>query len=79
MCLGTVAVIEKTWTEGGVAMATVEGKPVCLMYTPEASVGDVVLIHVGYAMEILDEERASQASALRREMAGLETRKETRR
>jgi hypothetical protein len=30
-------------------------------------------------MEILDEERASQASALRREMAGLEIRKETRR
>ncbi|MDH3499182.1 MAG: HypC/HybG/HupF family hydrogenase formation chaperone [Acidimicrobiia bacterium] len=68
MCLGAIGVIHDTWDEGGVAMASVAGEPVCLMYTPEAKTGDSVLVHLGFAIEILDEERAAAATALRSEM-----------
>jgi len=76
MCLGSLGVIARTWDEGGLAMASVEDRSVCLMYTPEASVGDTVLIHLGFAVEVVSKERASAAHALRSE-AESEIRKET--
>lgn len=33
-------------------------KRVCLAYTPEAKVGDYVVVHVGFAIAILDEKQA---------------------
>jgi hydrogenase expression/formation protein HypC len=33
-------------------------KEVCLAYTPEAQVGDYVVVHVGFAISRLDEEEA---------------------
>jgi len=36
-------------------------KTVCLAYTPEVKIGDYVIVHVGFAISILNEERA-QAS-----------------
>lgn len=33
-------------------------KQVCLAYTPEASVGDYVVVHVGFAITILNEKQA---------------------
>ncbi len=33
-------------------------KQVCLQYTPEAAVGDYVIVHVGFALQRLDEESA---------------------
>ena len=35
-------------------------KGVCLEYTPEVSVGDYVLVHVGFALSKVDEEQAAQ-------------------
>ena len=35
-------------------------KEVCLAYTPEAQVGDYVVVHVGFAISRLDEEEAQQ-------------------
>jgi len=35
-------------------------KEVCLAYTPEAQVGDYVIVHVGFAISRLDEEEARQ-------------------
>jgi hydrogenase expression/formation protein HypC len=77
MCLGALGVIDRVWSEGGVPMASVDGEPVCLMYTPGVSVGDTVLIHLGFCVEILEEERAAAALALRSRLAGLEVREET--
>lgn len=65
MCLGVIGVIHETWDEGGIGMASVAGEPVCLIYTPEAGPGDSVLVHLGFAVEILDAERAAAATALR--------------
>ena len=35
-------------------------KAVCLEYTPEVSVGDYVLVHVGFALSKVDEEEAAR-------------------
>ncbi len=74
MCLGVIGVIRETWDEGGMPMASVEGRPVCLVYTPEAAIGDTVLVHLGFAVEVLDEERAADAVALRAEISAEEGR-----
>ena len=36
---------------------------VCLAYTPEARVGDHVIVHVGFAIQTLDEEAAARTLA----------------
>ena len=33
-------------------------KSVCLAYTPDAKIGDYVIVHVGFAIAILNEEKA---------------------
>ncbi len=33
-------------------------KSVCLAYTPEAKVGDYVIVHVGFAISLLNETQA---------------------
>ena len=33
-------------------------KEVCLAYVPEACVGDYVLVHVGFAISVIDEQEA---------------------
>jgi hydrogenase expression/formation protein HypC len=38
-------------------------REVCLGYTPEAKVGDYVLVHVGFALSVLDAEAAAQILA----------------
>lgn len=43
-------------------------KEVCLAYTPEAQVGDYVIVHVGFAISRLDEEEAQQTLALLAEL-----------
>ena len=35
-------------------------KEVCLAYTPEAQIGDYVLIHVGFALSRIDEQEAQE-------------------
>jgi len=35
-------------------------KEACLAFTPEAQVGDYVIVHVGFAISRLDEEEAQQ-------------------
>src|ERR1700692_3658074 len=35
-------------------------KQVCLEYTPDVSVGDYVLVHVGFALSKVDEEEAAR-------------------
>ena len=43
-------------------------KEVNLGYTPEARVGDYVIVHVGFAISIVDEEEAERVFAYLREM-----------
>ena len=43
-------------------------KDVCLAYTPEAQVGDYVLVHVGFAISRIDEAEAQETFRLLEEI-----------
>jgi hydrogenase maturation factor len=46
-------------------MGSVDARPVCLVYTPDAVIGDMVLTHSGYSLEVLDPARAKAALEMR--------------
>ena len=47
-------------------------KEVCLDYTPEARVGDYVLVHVGFALTVVDEAEAQRVFEALRQLDQLE-------
>ena len=47
-------------------------KEVCLDYTPEARVGDYVMVHVGFALSVVDEKQAQEVFDALRELDLLE-------
>jgi len=47
-------------------------KQVCLAYTPEACVGDYVIVHVGFAISRLNEAEAQQVFEYARQIGELE-------
>ena len=50
---------------GGIA------RQACLDFVPEASVGDYVLVHVGFAISVVDKEEAERTYALLESMGYL--------
>jgi hydrogenase expression/formation protein HypC len=46
-------------------------KQVCLEYTPDATAGDYVLVHVGFALSRLDQEEAERTYKLLEELGQL--------
>lgn len=52
-------------------------KQVNLAYVPEAKVGDYVLVHVGFAINTIDEDEANQVFEYLREMGELADLEET--
>jgi hydrogenase expression/formation protein HypC len=73
MCLGVpgkvVEILENPvgMTMGRVSFAGIV-KEVCLAYTPEAEVGDYVVVHVGFAISTIDETEAHRVFEFLREM-----------
>jgi hydrogenase expression/formation protein HypC len=69
MCLAIPALIKKI--NGTQAIADIEGvtREVSLELTPEAKIGDYVLLHTGYAISIIDAEEAEETLKLLRELA----------
>ena len=53
-------------------------KEVCLDYTPEARVGDYVMVHVGFALSVVDEAEAGRVFDALRELDLLEELQEVR-
>jgi len=47
-------------------------KQVSLAYTPEAHVGDYVIVHVGFAISLLDEKEAQQVFEYAQQIGELE-------
>ena len=72
MCLAIPALIKSV--EGKEAEAEVGGvtRRISLWLTPEAQAGDYVLVHTGYAIDILDQEAAEETLRLFEEMAELD-------
>ncbi len=46
-------------------------KDVCLAYVPDVQVGEYVVVHVGFAISIIDQREAEEVFALLRQMAEL--------
>lgn len=49
-------------------------KEINLAYVPEARIGDHVLVHVGFALTVIDEAEAERVLACLREIAALDAR-----
>ncbi len=64
MCLGIPGRILEVHQQDGLPMGKVEfggiAKEICLAYTPEAVVGDYVIVHVGFAISRIDEQEAQE-------------------
>jgi len=71
MCLAIPALIKLIEDkEADVELGGISRR-ISLWLTPEAKVGDYVLLHTGYAINILDQEQAGETLRLLREIAGL--------
>ena len=72
MCLGIPGKIVEIYEKDSLQMAKVDFggivKEACLAYTPEAQVGQYALIHVGFAISLMDEEEAQETLKLLQEM-----------
>jgi len=72
MCLAIPALIKSI--DGEQAIADIEGvtREVSLQLTPDARVGDYVLLHTGYAISVIDPAEAEETLKLLRQMAEAE-------
>jgi hydrogenase expression/formation protein HypC len=69
MCLAVPAkLISKRDDLGLVELGGVE-REVSLMLTPEAEVGQYLIVHAGFAINVMDEEEAGATLALLNELA----------
>jgi len=72
MCLAIPGRILDTYDRKGVRMAKVQfggiSRESCIEYVPAAKVGDYVLVHVGFALSVIDEEEAQRTYKLLEEM-----------
>ena len=68
MCLAVPLRVKSI--DGTVAEVELSGvsRRISLILTPEARVGDYVLVHTGFAIGVLDEEEAQQTLALLAEL-----------
>lgn len=75
MCLAIPGEVKDIETTQGVRMGTVSfggiTKRVCLQYATEANVGDFVLVHVGFAISIIDREEAARTYKILEELRQL--------
>ncbi|HEY8055744.1 MAG TPA: HypC/HybG/HupF family hydrogenase formation chaperone [Terriglobales bacterium] len=64
MCLAIPGKIISAFEQRGLPMARVQFGPItreaCLAYTPEAGVGDYVLVHVGFAISCVNAAEAER-------------------
>lgn len=67
MCLAVPGRVLSTAEVDGALMAQVDfggvRKEVCLQYIPDAEIGEYVVVHVGFAIQRLDEESALRTLA----------------
>ena len=64
MCLGIPGKVVQKYGQEDLPMGKVDFggilKEVCLAYTPEVQVGQYVLVHVGFAISLIDETEAAE-------------------
>ncbi len=76
MCLGVPGKIVEIYEKGGLKMAKVDFggifREACLDYVPEAKTGDYCVIHVGFAISLLDEKDAMETLDLLKQISDIE-------
>jgi hydrogenase expression/formation protein HypC len=76
MCLGIPGKVEEIGREHDVLMGKVDFggvfKRVCLEHVPHVRVGDYVIVHVGFALSVVDEEEARRVFQFLAEMQQLD-------
>lgn len=75
MCLAIPGKLIDIYQKENLRMAKIDfggiAKEICLEYTPEAKVGDYALVHVGFAISLMDEEEAQETLRLLQEIADI--------
>jgi hydrogenase expression/formation protein HypC len=76
MCLAIPGKLIEIYQKDSLRMAKIDfggiSKEICLEYTPEAKVGDYALIHVGFAISLMDEDEAQETLKLLKEIDEIE-------
>jgi hydrogenase expression/formation protein HypC len=68
MCLAVPGKIVEIYETNGLLMGKIDFggvvREVCLTFVPEAKVGDYTIIHVGFALNLIDEKEAMETLTL---------------
>jgi len=76
MCLGIPGKIVEVYKQNGLKMARVDFggvfREACLDYVPEARPGEYCIIHVGFAISLVDEAEALETLKLFNEISKIE-------
>ncbi len=76
MCLAVPGKIVEIYEANGLLMGKIDFggvvREACLAYVPEAKVGDYTIIHVGFALNLVDEHEAMETLALLGEIAKMD-------
>jgi hydrogenase expression/formation protein HypC len=77
MCLAVPGKVVEITGEGELRMGKVDFSGVqrqaCLAYVPEVQLGDYVLVHVGFALCVIDEDEAQATLEALRELGELDS------
>lgn len=72
MCLGIPGKVKKVYEQDGNLMATVDfdgvEQAVCVATTPEVSLGQYVLVHAGFALNVLSDTEAEETLKILRDL-----------
>ncbi len=75
MCLGIPGKIIEVYETNGLKMGKIDFggvvRETCLAYVPEAQIGDYAIVHVGFALNLIDEDEAQKTLALLDEIGAL--------
>jgi len=73
MCLAIPGKILEVYEANGLLMGKIDfgvvTREACLTYVPEAKVGDYTIIHVGFALNLIDEKEAMETLVLQKEIS----------
>jgi hydrogenase expression/formation protein HypC len=76
MCLAIPGQIKERFEHNELPMGRVDfsgmARDVCLAYVPDAKVGDYVIVHVGFALSIVDAAEAQRTLRLLDELSGID-------
>lgn len=76
MCLAVPGKVTAIWERDGTRMATVDfggvDKEVCLEFVPDLRVGEYTIVHVGFALQRLDEQSALNTLEIFKELGEMD-------